>query len=113
MADYSPPTRFDCPAELFVPTYTNVNGVQKRSYPASGTLIKISFRSFGGTETTINGVYGIEATATVDTWYNPDIKSDCRIKVGGLTYEILGDPENINMRGQFMRFKVRRIGGVS
>ena len=111
MADYKPPTRFDTPVTLLVPTTTSYNGVAKKVYPKTGQTIMVSFRTFGGTETTVNGVLSVENTATVETWYNPAIKSDCRLRLNGRNYEILGDPENINCRNQFLRFKVRAIGG--
>ena len=49
----------------------------------------------------------------MDTWYRPDIKSDCRIAVAetGDVYEILGSPEDIEMRHQYMQIKLRRIAG--
>ena len=52
-------------------------------------------------------------TAYVETWYRPDIKSDCRIRVmeTGKVYEILGEVENIDMRNQFAKFKVRAVKG--
>lgn len=74
-----------------------------------------SFRTFGGTERDVNGLYSIEDTATVETWYRPDITSDCRVAVAGTNavYDIFGEPENIEMRCQFMKFKLRRVkGGV-
>lgn len=111
MADYKPPVRFDTPVNLLVPEYKTYNGVSQKIYPESGPVIMVSFRTFGGTETTVNGVYSIENTATVETWYNPAIKADCGLQLNGRNYEILGDPENINQRNQFMKFKVRAIGG--
>lgn len=111
MADYKPPVRFDTPVTLLAPEYKNYNGVSQKIYPENGPIIMVSFRTFGGTETTVNGVLSVENTATVETWYNPAIKADCRLQLNGRNYEILGDPENINQRNQFMKFKVRAIGG--
>lgn len=96
---------------------SNYNGVQTKFFPdaADGILFYGSFKTFGGTELTVNGVYSIEDTATVECWYRPDITSDCRIAIAGTdrVYEIIGDPENIDQRNQFLRFKVRRLkGGV-
>lgn len=54
----------------------------------------------------------IEDTATIETWYRPDIKSDCIFEdVNGKRYEILGTPENINMRNQIVKVKIRAISG--
>ena len=65
-----------------------------------------SFRTFGGTEKNVNGVLVVEDTATIETWFTPEIKSDCNIEVDGQQYEILGTPENINKRNQYLVFKV-------
>jgi SPP1 family predicted phage head-tail adaptor len=99
---------------LYIPTTTTSKGSAKKTYPENGEQIFCRFRTFGGTETTVNGVLVVENTATVETWYRPDIKSDCVIKdVSGLSYEILGTPEDIEQRHQFLHFKVRAIkGGV-
>lgn len=102
---------------LLVPTYKKSGGVRKTEYPdAPYTDCPIFFASFktkGGTETEINGVYGIIDTATVTTWYRSDIKGDCRIvrQPDGAVYEIKGEPENVDNRGQFLIFKVERVKG--
>ena len=76
-------------------------------------LIYASFRTFGGTETMENDIYSVVDTANVETWYRPDIASGCRIMraVDGAVYEIIGEPENIGMRGQFLKCRVRRVKG--
>jgi hypothetical protein len=111
---YRPAEPFAVPMFLYIPTTITVKGSAKKTYPAQGVQIFCRFRTFGGTETTVNGVLVVENTATVETWYRPDIKSDCVLKdVSGLPYEILGTPEDIEQRHQFLRFKVRAIkGGV-
>lgn len=101
------------PAELLIPTgTTKKNGVNVRSYPENGTDIFISFKTFGGTEQTVNGVFSILDTAQVVTWYRSDIKADCRIRLAdGSVYEIIGTPENINMENLYLMFKVQRLKG--
>ena len=105
------PLPFNVVLTLQTPKITTVKGSSKKSYIDSG-VIYCSFRTFGGTETTSNGALTVENTAVVDTWYNPEITSECRVKTAdGSVYEILGTPENIEMRNQFMRFKIREIRG--
>jgi hypothetical protein len=97
---------------VFIPQTKTVKGSTKKHYPAEGELIYCSFRTFGGTEITSNDVLTVEDTATIETWYRPDIKSDCILQdVDGVKYEILGTPENINKRNQILKFKVRSIRG--
>lgn len=100
---------------LLVPTYTDRLGVPVKTLPrvADGLPFNASFRSYGGTERDVNGLYSVEDTAIVETWYRPDIKADCCVaKLNtGAVYEILGEPEDIEDRHQWLRFKVRRVKG--
>jgi hypothetical protein len=106
---------FSVPLLLLKPTFTKSGGVRVPSYPenADGILIYGTFKTYGGTDQTINGVYSVLDTADVETWYRPDITSDCIIALAdtGARYEILGDPENIERRNQFLKFKVQRVKG--
>lgn len=112
---FKPSLPFSVPMRVLIPTYANTQGVRVKAFPAVSDGIRIngSFKTYGGTEREINGVYGIEDTANVETWYRPDIKSDCRIVLEstGAVYDILGEPENIEMRNQYCVFKVTRHKG--
>lgn len=111
---YKPSGPFTVPMILYIPTTTSAKGSTKNTYPAEGETIFCSFRTFGGTEKVVNDALSVENTAIIETWYRPDIKSDCRLKdVSELAYEILGTPEDIEQRHQYLRFKIRAIkGGV-
>ena len=113
MSEYRPSQPFTVPVMLLVPAYESVKGVKKAVYPANGPLIFCSYKTYGGTDTTINGIVAVEDTGYVETWYRPDIKSDCHIRFveSGEEYEIMGKPENINMRNQFCKFKVHIVTG--
>lgn len=115
MAQYKLNAPFSVPMVLLIPTYSKGYGVDSKTYPdiKDGIPFYGSFRTFGGTERNVNGLYSIENTATVETWYRPDIKSKCRIGLPqtGEIYEILGEPENINMRNQYLQFKVLQVKG--
>ena len=125
MANYVPDLSNSIPQILLSPTYKSVSGVLKKSYPtieealekkdSKGKSVNLffgTFKSYGGTERDVNGVYSIEDTANIETWFRPDIKSDCRIGLEtGEIYDILGEPENVNKRNQFLKFKVKRVKG--
>lgn len=112
MANYRPSGPFNVPLFIFVPKTKTVKGSPKKIYPDEGELIYCSFKTFGGTESTENGVLTVEDTAVIETWYRPDIKSDCAVEdVNGNKYEILGTPENINQRNQILKFKIRSVRG--
>lgn len=120
MSNYRPNLDNQIPLVLLVPTWTNVKGVRNKTYPTieealnDDKLFFGSFKTYGGTEREVNGIYSIVDTATVETWFRPDIKSDCAIALEtGEIYEIMNEPEDINKRHQFLKFKVKRIkGGV-
>ena len=113
MSNYTPSEPFTVPVMLLIPTEQKVKGVTKKTYPDKGEVLFCSFKSYGGTEKVVNDVLVIVDTANVETWYRPDIKSDSAIKLcdSGAVYEIMNEPENINMRNQYCKFKVKRIKG--
>lgn len=101
------------PVRLQTPTSDKTLGVSKKTYTDVWGVLLVNWKSYGGTETTVNGVLSVEDTAQICTWYRPDIRSGCRLKrlTDGAVYEIIGEPENIEMRNQFVKFKVRRVAG--
>lgn len=116
MSSYKPALPFLVPVHLLIPTYETIKGspVKKYPKPERGNIIYCSFKTFGGTDVVKNDIYCVEDTASIETWYRPDVKSDCVLQLtNGSQYEILGEPENIEMHNQFLKFKVRRLkGGV-
>lgn len=112
MADYKPNLPFNVPAMHLKRTLTKVNGVNQESFTEK-TMFFCSAKSYGGTEKQVNGVTVIEDTWTIDTWFNPDFGKGDKIRFldVGTEYEIMASPENINRRGQYMRFKAVGIGG--
>ena len=109
------------PLQLQQPTTATSYGVNTNAYKTINGVVMANFKSFGGTEIVVNGVVTVEETAQVVCRYRPDIKSDTRIILlpagfaengkPNAIYEVLGDPENIEMRNMFLKFKVRRIKG--
>lgn len=117
MRKYKPTAPFNVAMKLLVPTSQRVQGAVKKTFsePQDSFLFFGSFRTFGGTESIKNDVYTLINTATIDCWFNPNITADCRIYLCDTeeVYEIISDPEDINMRHQYMQFKVRKVGGKS
>ena len=115
MANYKPSLDNMIPLLLFIPTYSTVSGVEVKSYPSleNGILFYGSFKTYGGTERNIDGLFSILDTAVIETWFRPDIKSNCRIGVPATSaiYDVINEPENIGMRNQFLKFKVKRARG--
>lgn len=112
---FRPNEPFTVAMKLLVPTETVVKGVVKKTFsdPEKSELFFGSFRTFNGTENFSNDVYTVYSTATIDTWYNPNITSACVVYLceTGEKYQIISEPENIDMRHQYMQFKVEKVGG--
>ena len=110
---YKPVFPFNVPMMIMTPTTTRVQGVAKKTYTEGGMFFG-AFRTFGGTEREVNDVIQIDATAVIDTYYRPDINANCQIKVleTSKVYDIISEPEDIDMRHQYMQFKVRKVGGA-
>jgi len=93
---------------------TNVSGAKNISYvDAEDSILYCNFKTYGGNESVVNGKLVIDNTATVVTWFRPDIKASCRIVLlsDGSLWDIISDPENIEQRNQMLRFKVRKVTG--
>jgi head-tail adaptor len=107
------------PLRLQSPTTGVSYGVNIKTYKNVNGVIWANFKTYGGTEKNDNGIITVEDTAQVVCWYRPDIKSNCRLVLldgsedtdNAKYYEILGEPENIEQRNMFLKFKVRRIKG--
>ena len=109
---YKPSSQFAVPAKILKGSHERVNGVSTKTY-TDGETIFVSAKSYGGTEKEINGVYVIEDTLVIETWYRPDITSKDRIRLldDDSEWEILNTPEDIERRHQFLKFKVKRVKG--
>ena len=112
---YRPKEPFTVPMYLYPPVQSKVKGVIVKAYKESERkLFYGTFKTFGGTESTTDGLLAVVDTANIETWYRPDIKADCHIMLANnpdKIYEIIGEPENIEMRNQFIKFKVQAISG--
>lgn len=120
MSRFRPAAPFATPMYILNPTYKTSKGVRNEVYPevkdlTDDQLIFGTFRSYGGTDTQSNNLTVVEKTGYIDTWYRDDIKSNTRLYIITTqdAYEILGDPEDIEMRHQYMKIRVRKIGGAA
>lgn len=101
------------PVQLLIPTgTTKINGVTRHTYPASGDVIFVNWKTYGGTEQTVNGLYAIADTAQITTRYRDDIAVNCRLlREDGKVYEIITEPENCDLNNRYMEFKAERVKG--
>jgi hypothetical protein len=98
---------------LQLPTIDTAYGVSTKRWEDTNIVIRCNFKSFGGTEKISNDILTVEDTAQIVCWFHPAIKSESRLVrlSDGAVFEILGTPENIEMRNQFLKFKIRRVKG--
>ena len=114
--DYKQSSNYTTAAYILEPTIEKIKGVNVKTYQGVETaaLIFCKAKTYGGTERVVNGVTVLEDTASIETWYRPDItagKGFCFAHNPEKVYEILGTPENIEQRNQIMLLKVRAVKG--
>lgn len=94
---------------------TMVSGAQESTYVdvENDPILYCNFKTYGGTESVNNSLLTILNTATLVTWARPEIVASARIILlqDNSVWEIIGDPENIEMRNQLLSFKVRKVTG--
>ena len=112
MPSWKPSGTLATPCTLLTATTARMNGVLVKSY-TPGRAFPACVRSFGGTEVEKDGQLVVEDTIRVETWYAPDITAGAAIRLDedGSVWEVLGTPEDISMRHQYMTFKARRAKG--
>ena len=83
------------------------------TYTESATVYFGTFRTFGGTESVKDGLYSVIDTATLETWFTPDLKANCRVHLleSDELYEVVGTPEDIQKRHQYLKARLQAIKG--
>ncbi len=99
---------------LLVPSLgPKVRGTQTYDWPQDGPIFFANLKSYGGTERMANDLWVIEDTLMLTTWYRPDITANRRVQImqTGAIYEIINEPENWELRNQFLVCKLKRVKG--
>lgn len=87
-----------------------VNGRLTKAYSEVG-FYKGKFKQKGTSEITANGLSVINEKTTFITWFKKDLKASDILTIGGVDYEIIGNVENVEMRGRYAVINLERIGG--
>lgn len=112
---YKPPSagQFSTPIRVQHRVETDVNGADEISYTdADPALDFCNWKGKGGTQSVDAASIVVEDTAELTMWYRPDISQQDRVLKNddaALAYEIIGPPENIEERNQFLLLKVKRV----
>lgn len=112
MASWTPSAPFTAPMRVMDTVTAKVNGVWTKTR-TPGRLFMANARTFGGTEVERDGQVVVEDTVRIETWYAPDIVSGSAIRMeeDGSLWEVMGSPEDILMRHQYLSLKARRTKG--
>lgn len=106
---YKPNLPYHQTLQWLIPTERRVNGVKIFDY-SEGELFGCHMKSYGGREQTVNDVYSIKEQWNIETYYNPNINGNYRVKMmDGSEWKILLNPENVEMKNMFMLFKIERV----
>ena len=62
-------------------------------------------------ETTANGLTVINEKTTFTTWFKADFAAADILTIGGVDFEIVGHPENVEMRSRYSVLTLERISG--
>lgn len=92
------------------PTSEIVNGRTIKTYVASGNL-KGLFKLKGTSEINANGILVVNDKTTFMTWWKKDLESGDILTINGIDYQIIGTPENVELRGRYAILNLERIGG--
>ena len=91
-------------------TTHTVNGRKQKTYAEVGT-VRGKFKQKGAAEMTANGLIVTSDKITFVTWFKPDFAAADILTIGGADYEIVGTPENVEMRGRYAVLTLEKIGG--
>jgi hypothetical protein len=96
-------------------TKVDINGADEIKYISEDNISFCNWKGMGGTESTQSGTLVVYDTAQITMWYDPNIKKQDRVLLDddeNLAYEIINQPENIEMRNMFLLLKVQKVSGA-
>ena len=101
---------FITPAVHKKATSATVENRTVKTYTEVGT-VRGKFKQKGTAETTANGLTVINEKTTFTTWFKADFAAADILTIGGVDFEIVGHPENVEMRSRYSVLTLERISG--
>lgn len=101
---------FITPAVHKKATTETINGRTSKVYTEVGT-VRGKFKQKGTAETNANGLTLINEKTTFITWFKADFAAADILTINGIDYEIIGEPENVEMRSRYAVLTLERISG--
>ena len=77
-----------------------INGHNQKTYSEVGT-IKGQFKQKNTSELNANGIVIVETKITFTTWWNNNLTAQDILTINNIDYEIVGQPENVEMRSSY------------
>lgn len=103
------------PAKLLtvLEVVTSTGNTRKKQFidPENADIITVGVKTYGGTKKIVNDRLVLEDTATIITWYRPDITAGCRLLFldDNSLWEVIGRPEDVDRRHQYLIIKCRSV----
>lgn len=101
---------FITPAVHKKATSVTVDNRTTKAYAEVGT-VRGKFKQKGTAETTANGLTVINEKTTFTTWFKADFAAADILTINGVDFEIIGTPENVEMRSRYAVLTLERISG--
>ena len=101
---------FITPAVHKKATSVTVDNRTVKTFTEVGT-VRGKFKQKGTAETNANGLTVINEKTTFITWYKADFSAADILTIGGVDFEIVGHPENVEMRNRYAVLTLERISG--
>ena len=101
------------PATHQKPDYSPIYGREDKKYKdAPRPHIRGKFKAPAPSSDVLeNGLTVVSKKPTFQTWYKADLESGDRLIINGETYEIDGEPENVEGRGRYCVLVLKMIKG--
>ena len=92
------------------PTTQIINGHNQKTYYVVGN-IKGKFKQKSTSQLNANGLVIVEDKVTYTTWWNNNFEAQDILTINNNDYEILGQPENVEMRSRYAVLNLVLIKG--
>jgi hypothetical protein len=105
--------RLTTPISLIKQERVKDGGYTEIKESESSEILWCSWKSYGGTESDIDGLSLFQDTAKIECRYHPQIKQNDIVKnlLTNKKYQIISVPDDINQLHQYLQFKVKRLAG--
>lgn len=96
------------PIDIYTKALSGTGGFKTETYTKSFST-KCQWVNDHGKDAVVADSDQVSKIATVTMRYHATVTEDCRVVMGGVTYEIITGIDNIRQRNQWMQFKVRAV----